>query len=261
MLREDPAHPRATHPTVFVGRVLTPDGRPACNAVVVSSAGGQAVTGADGRFELAVDVPHAAACVDVTASVDVPGDRSDLVASARILPASLARTTSVGRLVLASASCRTRWLPTFGGEPGLGGNGIAFTTFDDGGGTALYATGDFTGACGVAANHIAKWDGRKWSALGTGLDDPAGALAVFDDGSGSALYAGGWFTTAGGVAAAQIARWDGATWSALGNGMNQSVHALAVIDDGNGPALYAGGWFTTAGGVAANHVAKWDGSS
>jgi hypothetical protein len=105
------------------------------------------------------------------------------------------------------------------------------------------------------ANHIAKWDGSSWSALGSGMNGGVSALAV--DGSGN-VYAGGNFTTAGGVSANFIAKWDGSSWSALGSGMNDGVHALAV--DGSG-SLYAGGYFTTAGDVSANFIAKWDGNS
>ena len=122
----------------------------------------------------------------------------------------------------------------------------------------LYAGGWFTTAGGVAVNHIAKWDGSTWSALGSGLDGGVYALAV--DGAGN-LYAGGWFHNAGGVAANHIAKWDGSAWSALGEGMggdNPYVYALAVDGAGN---LYAGGEFATAGGAAAQNIAKWDGST
>ena len=136
--------------------------------------------------------------------------------------------------------------------------------FDDGGGPALYAGGCFTTAGGVAANHIAKWDGSSWAALGSGVNDTVWALTVFDDGGGPALYAGGSFTSAGGVAASRIAKWDGSSWAALGSGIGGAspyVGALTVFDDGGGPALYAGGNFQSAGGVAAKRIAKWDGSS
>ena len=139
----------------------------------------------------------------------------------------------------------------------------ALTVFDDGGGPALYAGGYFTTAGGVAANHIAKWDGSSWTALGSGMNAEVRALTVFDDGGGPALYAGGDFTTAGGVAAnndREVGRLelDGARQR---DELGLSVQALTVFDDGGGPALYAGGHFTTAGGVAANRIAKWDGSS
>jgi hypothetical protein len=70
-------------------------------------------------------------------------------------------------------------------------------------GTNLYAGGDFTEAGGVPANHIAKWDGSSWSALGSGLDGPVYALAA--DGAGH-LFVGGGFTHAGANACAFIAQ-------------------------------------------------------
>jgi hypothetical protein len=138
--------------------------------------------------------------------------------------------------------------------------------YDDGGGPALYAGGDFTVAGGVAANFIARWDGSSWSPLGCGVNGEVHALGVYDDGGGPALYAGGAFTIAGNVTARRIAKWDGSGWSAIGSmfgisGNSSTVEALAVHDDGGGPSLYAGGRFTRAGGVPANYIAKWDGSS
>jgi trimeric autotransporter adhesin len=144
---------------------------------------------------------------------------------------------------------------------------FALTVFDDGsgGGPALYVGGIFTTAGGVPANHIAKWDGTAWSALGSGMDNVVLGFTEFDDDSddGPALYVGGDFTTAGGVPANRIAKWDGTVWSPLGNGMNGEVHALAVFDDGSGggSALYAGGVFSTAGTVRAIGIAKWDGTA
>ena len=71
----------------------------------------------------------------------------------------------------------------------------------------LYAGGGFTlaGGVNVNANHIARWEGSSWSALGSGTDDHVYALAV--DSSGD-LYAGGEFTTAGGKPSSYIARWS-----------------------------------------------------
>jgi hypothetical protein len=134
---------------------------------------------------------------------------------------------------------------------------LALTVYDDGGGPALYAGGHFTTAGGVAASHIARWDGSSWAALGSGMNDSVHALTVYDDGGGPALYAGGYFTTAGGVAASHMARWDGSSWSPLGSGMNDSVAALTVHDDGGGPALYAGGYFSSCLDSADSYLAKW----
>jgi hypothetical protein len=61
-------------------------------------------------------------------------------------------------------------------------------------GPDLYAGGNFTTAGGILANHIAKWDGNSWSALGSGTDGNVSALAT--DGSGH-LFVGGSFYLAG----------------------------------------------------------------
>ena len=254
-------------PTVFVGRVLAPDGAPAAGAVVVTTAGGRAVTDAEGSFSLEVGLPLEAESVRVTAVLG--SGTGSLVGSALVAGLAHWGTTAAGTVVLEQASsCQPSWLPTFGQLPGATGSVKALTVFDDGSGPALYAGGTFTYAGSVAANWIAKWNGSSWSALGSGVALLDGwccgevlALTVFDDGSGPALYAGGSFWTAGGATADNIAKWDGTSWSALGSGMNGPVRALTVFDDGSGPALYAGGSFTSAGGVAANTIAKWDGSS
>lgn len=150
---------------------------------------------------------------------------------------------------------------------------LALAVFDDDGAgpnlPALFAGGVFTAAGGVAASHVAKWDGSSWSPLGSGVNDMVHALTVFDDdGPGPnapALFAAGRFTQAGGAAANYIARWDGAAWSPLGSGVNDSVRALAVFDDdgpGTGlPALYVGGLFGWAGGIMTTEIARWDGAA
>jgi hypothetical protein len=182
------------------------------------------------------------------------------------------RTPSLGRPIPTSApasqptsACQPSWLPTFGAQPGTGGEIDAWVVFDDGSGPALYAGGSFGYAGGVLMSRVAKWNGSNWSPLGSGTNGAVNALAVFDDGSGPALYAGGVFTSAGGVAASNIAKWNGSSWSALGTGVSggssPSVSVLTVFDDGSGPALFAGGNFTTAGGAAVNYIAKWNGSS
>ena len=138
--------------------------------------------------------------------------------------------------------------------------GTVYALLKDGAGN-IYVGGDFITAGGVIVNHIAKWDGTKWSALGTGVFSQYGSSiqALAMDGAGN-LYAGGSFTNAGGVLANHIAKWDGTTWSALGTapdfGVSNTVYALAL----DGGKLYAGGNFSTAGGVPANRIAKWDGT-
>ncbi len=140
--------------------------------------------------------------------------------------------------------------------PGTDGAVYAFAVDTNG---AVFVAGNFIVAGHLITNHVAKWDGSAWSALGSGLNGAVYALAL--DGAGN-LYAGGRFTTAGSVEVNSVARWDGNTWSSLGSGMGGDaapcVYALAVDAAGN---LYAGGYFWTAGGIDAFSVAKWDGSA
>ena len=166
--------------------------------------------------------------------------------------AALLTIVAIGPTALAGDEqpCEPGWVPTFGGVQELNDVVRSVATFDDGNGVALYAAGDFTRAHTTSANHIAKWNGETWSALGVGTDAPIYSMAVFDDGTGPALYVGGQFTTAGGVPAQRIAKWDGTTWSSLGDGFTINiVNALEVFDDGTGPALYAGGLYITTGGI------------
>ncbi|MEM7582377.1 MAG: hypothetical protein AAF560_03275, partial [Acidobacteriota bacterium] len=151
-------------------------------------------------------------------------------------------------------------------QPGYGlassdGPVFALATFDDGGGEALYAGGDFLSIGGVLTSSVAKWDGTSWSAVGAGLgggvDGIVWALEVFDDGGGPALYAGGFFSTAGGVPASSIAKWDGTSWTALGLGIDEDVYAMEVF----GGELIVGGFFATAGGSSADNIASWDGTA
>jgi hypothetical protein len=118
----------------------------------------------------------------------------------------------------------------------------------------LYAGGNFATAGGLPATNIAKWDGQRWSLVGSGIGVPYAFPAVSAlacDGSGR-LY------VAGRAAIGGIARWDGSAWSTLGSGVEGSLMAIALDVGGT---LYAGGSFTWAGGVPANNIAKWNGTA
>ncbi len=177
------------------------------------------------------------------------------------LPLAILWIGTIGSSVCAFAQpCEPAWNGTIG-IPGLDAPLHALAVFDDGHGEALYAGGEFTHAGGVEVNHIARWDGRRWTPVGGGFNRNGygWGMIVFDDGSGPALFAAGWFTEAAGEPANRVAKWDGNTWSPLGLGLDDMARDWAIFDDGSGPALYVGGWFTMAGGQQANHVAKWDG--
>ncbi len=145
--------------------------------------------------------------------------------------------------------------------------------YDDGmTGEQLYIAGNYGDLNGnTALDHIAKWDGTTYSAVG-GTIGGAVPLIVLDLhqadlGSGNMLYAGGRFLTIGGNAALNVAQWDGTSWSAMDLGVSRTsgfaqVLHMTVWDDGNGPDLYVGGRFNLAGGVSVStNIAKWDGTS
>ncbi|HEX6886226.1 MAG TPA: hypothetical protein VF530_22825 [Planctomycetota bacterium] len=153
-----------------------------------------------------------------------------------------------------------------GGAPGAD----VLEVYDDGSGPALYVGGGLSRVDDLTVNRIARWDGRSWAPLGTGLTTNSGnpaqvmSMVVFDDGSGPELYVGGRFTRAGSENASGIARWNGTRWARVGSGAASAgieVRALTVFDDGSGPALYAGGFFSSIGGTAARGIARWNGTS
>jgi hypothetical protein len=117
----------------------------------------------------------------------------------------------------------------------------------------LYVGGDFTAAGDIPAGYVAKWDGSKWSQLGSGTSRSVRALVV--DSSGN-LFAGGVFDSANGAAAQGVAKWDGNAWTSLGSGLAGAVYALAFDAGGN---LYAGGRFDSSGGLKVHNIAKWSG--
>jgi hypothetical protein len=122
-------------------------------------------------------------------------------------------------------------------------------------GRDLYAGGQFISAGGADAYNIARWNGRRWSALGSGMRgnlEQVLALGV----SGSDVFAGGMFMTAGGVNAPNIAKWHGTGWSAVDVRPYGGVWTIAV----SGRSLYAGGAsFDLPGGAVARGIVEWDG--
>jgi hypothetical protein len=153
-----------------------------------------------------------------------------------------------------------KWL-ALGGGTGPGGGAVTDQVRSvAASGTDAYIGGDFTDVAGIAqADHIAKWDGSKWSALGA---NTAGTNGIFGPissvyairAAGSRVYVGGAFTNANGNPLADnLIVFDGKSWQPLGsNGsgdgaLRADVHALAVF----GGKLYAGGNFTNVGGVGA----------
>ncbi len=134
-----------------------------------------------------------------------------------------------------------KWDPQFT-EPGLPGP-VRAVVVD---GADVYVGGDFPGG-------VLRWDGRGWSALGSGVNGRVSALVMAEDG----LYVGGSFSQAGQVSARNVARWDGLDWAALGEGVDDAVSALAA----RGGEVFAGGNFRNAGTVGVRYIARWNGRS
>jgi hypothetical protein len=240
--------------TTVEGLVVGTGGAPASGALVTTfGLGGLALTGSDGKFSLA-GIPSGFG-QPVLVFARIGSVSPPLFGRALGPPPVPAGFTDAGTIVLRPLCALERT------ELGDAALVLAMKGFDDGRGPALYAGGAFDTAGPPGTSRIARWDGKAFSALGSGVNGTVQALAVFDDGRGSALFAAGEFTTAGGLPASFVARWNGTSWAALGAGTDRMVRALAVYDDGRGPALYAAGDFSAAGGAAASHVARWDGTS
>ena len=116
----------------------------------------------------------------------------------------------------------------------------------------LIAGGYFDRAGDVAAEHIARWNGTAWSALGSNLD--IGWIYAL------ATYHGE--LVAGGDTNGCIAKWDGTAWVSLGAGLSSgpyasTVNALTV----NGEDLIAGGTFESSGAIELNNIGRWNGAS
>ncbi len=151
----------------------------------------------------------------------------------------------------------------------------AFTTFDDGTGPKLYATGLVRQVGGISANadsfdaapllSVARWDGVAWTALGvptaSNTNGIGRALAfVDDDNDGQAsLFVGGFFARSGPIGTAGVARWSGASWQPLGTGrgLDAEILAIAAQPAPSAPVL-VGGAFVAAGAQVVNRVALWN---
>jgi trimeric autotransporter adhesin len=130
----------------------------------------------------------------------------------------------------------------------------------------LYVGGPFHAINGIAAAHIARWNGSKWDTLGSGISPRDGTNSAFIhamtvDNSGN-LYVGGIFGAAGGIHATCIAKWNGSAWDSLKSGVGGSVNALLYTKG----KLYVGGYFdqvdmTANNAIPADNIALWDGSN
>lgn len=129
----------------------------------------------------------------------------------------------------------------------------------------IYIGGTFTSISGLPIKYFAKFDGKKWSAVGDEFDNVINAIAVDSQDN---VYVGGTFSKIGNLTVNGIAKWNGANWSDLAGGLTDGYGAtptsttvkILVIDDQD--RLYVGGTFESAGGVGrVNHIARWTGAN
>ena len=142
----------------------------------------------------------------------------------------------------------------------------AMTLFDDGGGTRLYAAGNFHTIGSAVANGLARWNGSAWEGLGSASLQPLKiqTMTGFDDGTGPRLYVAG--TGPYGQTGLNIARWNGGTsFTPFGFGVYGDIRSLAVWDDGTGPHLWAAGyitmWESTSTSAVGVHLIRWNGTT
>jgi hypothetical protein len=161
----------------------------------------------------------------------------------------------------------TSW-HALGSGPGPGGAALtSLVRAEAASGSNVYVGSDSVNIAGIPqADHVARWNGSAWSALGAnaaGSDGflPAASTVYSLATSGSKVFVGGVFANANGDPLADnVAEFDGTRWTSLGsNGagggaINADVQALAVFEG----KLYAGGRFTNAGGnPLANSIASF----
>jgi hypothetical protein len=150
---------------------------------------------------------------------------------------------------------------------GAGPCGCAVTSFVRGltaVGTDAYVGTDANDVAGIPqADHVARWNGSEWSALGADSDGGNGWLPSTTSinaliGTATHVFATGTFQNANGDARADnVAVYDGTAWHPVGsdgagNGpWTGNGLALALVDR----QLYAAGSFTSAGGDLQAHSA------
>jgi hypothetical protein len=170
-----------------------------------------------------------------------------------------------------AAADNVAYLPSGGSwQPmgaGVGSCGCAVTTFVRGltaVGTDVYVGTDATDVAGIPqADHVARWNGSAWSALGADSGGGNGWLPTTTSinaltGDGSNLFVTGAFLNANGDARADnVAFFDGTEWHPVGSdgagngpwvGTGLAL-ALSLVDR----QLYAAGSFTSAGGDSQAH--------
>lgn len=124
-------------------------------------------------------------------------------------------------------------------------------------GRHLFAGGSFSRIGGIAAQGIAVWDGRRWTALGSGLNSNGASPVVLSIlPHGGKVYVGVIFTRADSIEASRVVMWDGKQWHSIGEEFDGNVETLAWFKG----SLYAGGVFSMSGDTLVTGLALWTGT-
>ena len=194
--------------------------------------------------------------------MQVPHSPNRTIGSLTLAAVAVAATGLIASSAAGDA-CEPTWDAAFSAPGAPAGIVFDLAPHDSGQGEALYAVGSFTSMAGVSANRVARWDGRNWSNLGSGLSN-AEVYAVRS--FAGDLYVAGYFDSAGGVAGtAKLARWNGQQWESINAQLSaffNQLWGLTTWDDGSGEALYIAGNFVNIGGVNdASFIARYDGEN
>jgi hypothetical protein len=162
---------------------------------------------------------------------------------------------------IAAADYVAKYHPPTGAWSSLGGSGIDTTGVDSLAaiGNDVYVGTDDVDVAGIPqADHVVRWNGAAWSAVGSNAAGTDGYFPAVSDvqsltSSGSTLFASGnWQNANGDPLADSVASFDGGAWSHVGSngaGTNGPFggnlnRGLAVWNGG----LFVGGNFADAGG-------------
>ncbi|NGF74540.1 hypothetical protein G5B10_01535 [Fluviicola sp. SGL-29] len=138
------------------------------------------------------------------------------------------------------------------------GNGFVtnFEVFNN----ELYATGFFTSLCGSPFNHLAKFDGTSWTAIGTGHPTAGHQLKAIDN----ELYFVAYQPT---LDSNWVYQWDGTGMNKVGEGVylttavtgfSQTANLYGLLKyDGN---IIACGEFDRVGTKTISGIMQWDGT-
>ena len=125
----------------------------------------------------------------------------------------------------------------------------------------LFAAMEFRGDDGSINFRVMRWDGIKWSRVGSDFPRTSGGgmLHLSPDGE---LYFSGIFSGTGTTVAPNLIRWDGSRWEPLFEGNYHGISALvpnvrSFVEHAG--KVCVGGGFYTVGNIFSQGIAQWNG--